>query len=104
MKVVDERAFRARPAGRMVVAPCWVYGSPDGALYFSVVRGAVDEEAVRSLVRLWGVELATGGHLSLCDVAGVSSIAPAAFAALGEFLAGEAGALARCVRRQAIVR
>jgi len=101
---VDEPTFLHRPAGRMVLGRRWVYGSPDGVLFFSLVFGALDESDVATLTRLWRVELATGGHLSLFDASALSSVTPTAFGALGEFLSPHAPKLARTVRRQAVVR
>lgn len=102
MEIVDAAAFLRRPHG-MVLGPQWIYGSPDGRLYFSVLFGAVDETHVDGLIALWASELATDGHVSLCDTAALESATPGAFAALNRFLSDQRDKLARTIERQAIV-
>lgn len=102
MEIVDAAAF-LRGARGMVLGPQWIYGSPDARLYFSVLFGAVDETHVDGLIALWAAELATAGHVSLCDTAALESATPGAFAALNRFLKDHRDTLARTIERQAIV-
>ena len=102
MESVDAATLARRRRG-MVAGPRWLYGSPDGQLYFTIVAGPIDEPSLRPLLELWKLELGTGGHASLCDASGLSSFAPDAFARLRAFLDEHRGALARSVQRQALV-
>jgi AraC-like DNA-binding protein len=104
VKIVRERELLRRPAHGMVLGRAWVYGVTGDKLYFSIVFGAVGAADLAALVRLWRVELDTGGHLSLCDAGGLTSISPDAFLLLGQFLADHGVALAKSVCRQALVR
>ncbi len=81
----------------------WIYGSPDGRLYASVLIGPVEEAGIAGLLSLWRLELDTRGHLSLCDTHLMTAATPPAFAALTAFLAEHRQTLQRTVERQAIV-
>jgi inhibitor of KinA sporulation pathway (predicted exonuclease) len=86
-ELVTAEQFRRRPRGVVMGAgAAWIYGSPDGQLFYSIVFGLIDETSAAALLALWECELETSGHRSLCDARGLRQITPAAFARLTEFL------------------
>ncbi len=97
-------AFRREPHGAFVHGERWLYFSVDPSLFGYAIWDRPSADDIRGLVALLQLELDRPWHDALVDLGDLTSVAPDAFEAIASYTRDHHAALAKIIRRTAIVR
>ena len=100
----DLAEFLADPVGRCFAGRCWLYFYPQPGFCGFIVWGHPTQTDLERLVRVLEVELGSPAHVSLVDARRVEGADPRGFAVLENYVKKHHTALARAVKKLAVVR
>jgi AraC-like DNA-binding protein len=100
----DVAEFVASPVGRCIAGRSWLYFYPHAGLCGFIVWGRPTSDDIERLVHVLRVELGAKPHVSLVDARRVEATDARTFHLLERYVRAEHTALARAVKKLAIVR